>query len=266
MLDSKGNLMNYEQFCMTHDFSPPFTEFYGLRKTAREYLNLKHFENVDVVLPNLPQPIALFLVLSRPGIFIYNFLSKQLYEKPKFEKKWESVLNIPLSDDWWRKAHSCAVNFTNDSKLKLFQIRLTHRILSTNTFLFKIGLSTSQLCSFCKDEPEETIHLYWSCKLVQSFWSSLFYLINQSSDFIVNYNRENILFGKFEGPKLINLIISLGKYHIYRRRLVKCLPCLEYFKIELLHYYKIEKYIFRTKCQLQDFNNRWTHMAYLFQE
>ena len=127
-------------------------------------------------------------------------------------------------------------------------------------------LYNSQVCSFCKDEPERIIHLYWSCKHVQSFWSSFFHWINETSDSEISYNREDILFGKFEGPKIINLIICLGKYHIYRRRLMKSLPCLELFKIECSHYYKIEKYIFQVKCQLQDFNSRWTPMAHLFQE
>ena len=256
--------MSYEEFCKAHGFSPPFTEFYGLRKTLCEYLKLKTNEMIQFTVPNIPQFLSILLLSPRPGKNVYQNFLKKLYEKPKFETKWEAPLNISLSDEWWRRAHSCAVNFTNDTKLMWFQIRLTHRILSTNTFLSKIGVADSQLCSFCGEELEELVHLYWSCNYVQMLWTSLFHWINGKTNMSLNLVLEDILFGKFSGPKILNLIITLCKYHIYRRRLLKCRPCFDLLKIEINQYYHIEKYIFKTNCKLSDFNIRWAPMVLLF--
>ena len=48
-----------------------------------------------------------------------------------------------------------------------------HKRLTTNRFLSKIGIKDTDKCSFCEDEPESLIHLFWSCKKTSSFWNSL---------------------------------------------------------------------------------------------
>ena len=58
---------------------------------------------------------------------------------------------------------------TKISKL-IFQFKLLHRPLATNHFLNKIGIRPDDLCTFCRDEREPLIHLFWSSRETNFFW------------------------------------------------------------------------------------------------
>ena len=61
---------------------------------------------------------------------------------------------------------------TKISKLIIFQFKLLHRRLVTNNFLNKIGITPDDLCTFCRDERESLIHLFWSCRETNVFWKN----------------------------------------------------------------------------------------------
>jgi hypothetical protein len=44
-----------------------------------------------------------------------------------------------------------------------------HRILATNSFLFKIKEVNSKMCTFYHREEEKIEHVLWECDNVQSF-------------------------------------------------------------------------------------------------
>ena len=46
----------------------------------------------------------------------------------------------------WSKSYSLLFLCTHESKLQIFQFKLLHRRISTNRYLFKIGLISSELC------------------------------------------------------------------------------------------------------------------------
>ena len=50
-----------------------------------------------------------------------------------------------------------AFQYTKDTTLRWFQDRISHRILATNEYLFKLKLKDSKLCNI---EPESLIHLF----------------------------------------------------------------------------------------------------------
>ena len=56
------------------------------------------------------------------------------------------------------------------TKLITFQLKLLHRRLATNSFLKKIGVKESDLCTFCKTDTDSLIHLFWSCGVTSVFW------------------------------------------------------------------------------------------------
>ena len=44
--------------------------------------------------------------------------------------------------------------------------------LPTNSFLHKIAVKESDLCTFCKEETDTLLHLFWQCKVTSVFWGS----------------------------------------------------------------------------------------------
>ena len=224
LLDEDGYLMSYDLFCTKYGFSPPFTEFYGLKNSMRAFLDDSKNNSFSVILPTPPQFFADILFCQKPNKIIYKQLVKIFYTKPLFETKWETKLDFLPCENWWRKAHLNSIIFTIETKLKWFQIRLTHRLISTNTFLLKIGVATSHLCTFCKKVPEDLIHIYWLCKATKLFWTSVESWYLQKCNVSLNLNSTEVIFGKFDAKIILNLFLVLAKYHIYTSRLKNTFP------------------------------------------
>ena len=49
---------------------------------------------------------------------------------------------------------------------------LMNSVLFTNTKLYKIGFVASDLCTFCKTEPESLTHLFYRCFYSRQFWDA----------------------------------------------------------------------------------------------
>ena len=47
--------------------------------------------------------------------------------------------------------------------------QLLHRIIPTNSFLHKIKLKNTNLCTFCKIHDETIEHLFFDCPVTQIF-------------------------------------------------------------------------------------------------
>ena len=62
---------------------------------------------------------------------------------------------------------------TKRTKLIEFHFKFLHRRIPTNNFLCEIGLKDNNNCTFCKETPETSIHLFWSCDTISSFWNDV---------------------------------------------------------------------------------------------
>jgi hypothetical protein len=77
------------------------------------------------------------------------------------EEKWTEALNVILIR---KETYSLPFITTKSSKLQWFQYRIIHRILGTNSLLYKISKKPNDKCSFCS-EVERIEHIFWSCKM-----------------------------------------------------------------------------------------------------
>jgi len=59
------------------------------------------------------------------------------------------------------------------TKLRNFLFKFLHRRIATNSFLFKIKFSESNLCCFCQTAQEMLLHLFWECPITEAFWNSV---------------------------------------------------------------------------------------------
>ena len=89
---------------------------------------------------------------------ISKAVSKDIYSgiRSKFEtastaqgKYMEQFLNVDLN---WQEIYNLPFKVLIDSRE--FQYRILHRFLTTSSFLYKIGLIASPLCTFCGLESE----------------------------------------------------------------------------------------------------------------
>ena len=112
----------------------------------------------------------------------------------KSQQKWlEDCNGINIENFQWSAAYRLASKCTKSTKLIEFQFKLLHRRIPTNEFLVKIGIKDTPQCSFCKEEPEKLIHLFWLCPKTVSFWQSIITWLNHRTIIPDNYSIENIV-------------------------------------------------------------------------
>ena len=68
----------------------------------------------------------------------------------------------------WENTYCLSFMCTRESKLiERFQFKFLRRKIATNDFLYKIGIKQTDSCSFCEEQKETLIHLFWTCKYTQ---------------------------------------------------------------------------------------------------
>ena len=128
---------------------------------------------------------------------------------------------------------------------------LKHRIIATNSLLYKINIIDTNLCSFCADCEETIFHLHWECPFIVIFRQELIdFLVNSSvtprSTSIDSINM-SIFFGLKDDTcnqnSLLLHCLLLARYHIYRSRLRAIRSSLHSYLKDLRDNYVIEKKI-----------------------
>ena len=144
---------------------------------------------------------------------------KEKVSLPRCILKWNELSSISYN---WHTIFILPYAAVRDSKIHYFQFRFVHRILSTNSFLYKIKKSDSPLCSFCGNEEESLDHLFWLCSHVKNFWYESIPLCLKEP---FGITLEHVKFGFTDDPEhLINFFILHSKYFIFNCKMNNKIP------------------------------------------
>ena len=91
----------------------------------------------------------------------------------------------------WDKIHTNNFKCTINVRIRSFYFKLFHRAITLNNFLYKIKRRDSPNCSFCKNAPENYMHLFVDCHVVQPIWEETLKIINQKT-------KKNMIVSMFE--------------------------------------------------------------------
>ena len=259
LIDNQGNIMSFQDFQQTYSLRPMFLQFYGITLTVKKWL---HYTGVNVHEKN-PQPlmpfnIGLFLKSKKGSKDMYNALNRKTVQISA-EQKWENILN--KYDVEWKNIHIHCTKHTKNTKLCWFQYRIIHRILGTNTFLYKIKVKVCNLCNFCKEEPETIEHLLWGCHKVSDLWHELNRWIFEMTYIEIPLNLEIVMFGllhPYDGNLITNKIILLTKFYIFRTKVNEGMVNFEVLKNYLKQNLILEKHISFKNLTLKKYNTYWS--------
>lgn len=187
-------VMQYEEFCEKFSFYPPITTFYGVRNAILSTWRDIRNEQVKFVLPACPKPLYYILTNKQRGISIYIFI-KNLKVSYKYQNKWQYDLEMLEDNTWWKKVYVMPSRSTMDVKARWFQYRIIHRIICTNTYLHIIKIKNSPNCTFCNRDVETILHLFWECRIVNTFWQDLIAYINNNTNLNLQCIATEIIFG-----------------------------------------------------------------------
>ena len=195
----------------------------------------------------------------------YKLFTKNLKFPQKFKEKWNAIINPPNGIDW-QGVYRNNFSVSKDTRLRWFQFRLIHRILATNRYLYLIKIRNDPYCSFCKVEEETIVHLFYECDVVNNFYYRLEDWIYNKTSVLLNLSKMELIFGKMCRNDVLNLIILVFKFHIYRQRCRNENLCLSTFKAELHYFYQIENYLSAIHGKQTCFKAKWEKFSKLFED
>ena len=187
-----------------------------------------------------------------------------LYSEPplKQQRKWCEQLDMEIED--WETIYQTPFQCTKNNKYIIFQYKILHRILSTNSLLYKCRLKETHLCSFCNETKETILHLFWDCCVVKNLWLEISELFQNRCSFFLCLTERNVILGSETADISDNLFIVLIKYYIYSCRFTLSQPCLTGAIKMLKHAYNIEKLstsFYRSPAIREKTEQKWNIIA-----
>ncbi|KAL9963351.1 hypothetical protein ACROYT_G026859, partial [Oculina patagonica] len=137
----------------------------------------------------------------------------------------------------------------------------------TNKALYKMGLVSSFLCTFCGKSEESLEHLFIHCEITSGFWISVKEWLQNYLSVVNNLNAFNITFGFFgKDLPLLNHIIILCKQVIFQCRNLNIKPSLLLLKARIKITFDLELAIAKQNKKLKNHNEKWKELLPVFQQ
>ena len=141
-------------------------------------------------------------------------------------KKWREK-GFEKSRDQWSKLFQLARVTTKETKLRIFQYRLMHRIIPTGQKLYQYKIRESPECHVCGQDQKGQIivddisHSFLLCPQVNSFWTVLSQMFEINYDFTTIIDHEYCVFGvptRLPELRKWNYLAVNARYYIYNTR------------------------------------------------
>ena len=175
---------------------------------------LKYHEVADKV----KEPCHNYHTVIRKGKIV-SFVFWELINRESADSTtrmaWNVELHTDLDEEQWENLCISAFKISNCVKLRYFQYRILHRILTLNTLGNKWDSSVSPNCSFCGSVPETLRHLLYECKYIDKLWLGLKKWCKYFYKITLNINHEAIIFNNIVGPNAHfgnTLILIMKRY------------------------------------------------------
>lgn len=191
---------------------------------------------------------------------IYNHMrGKSALDNSILRILWNNDLKLTLQQKQFEKIFIMYKKITTSTKLRYFQYRILVRALVLNIHVSKWNKEVSQLCSFCDEYNETTIHLFVECTHVKKIWRAMKKWCKYIYQIDISLTPSDIILNNFKGPhkELINIMILIIKFYVYRARVQR--EPLKFTNVitEINKIRNIEKTIAVMQNRLNAFQYKW---------
>ena len=165
---------NFASFALLQArYNLPQSHFY-------RYLQVRHFVrghisdfsakpcNFDFYDTLLSQPNSKHLISHLIASFEAPVSTNHLREA------WAEDLGVPLSEQLWEEGLSSIQKCSINSRYRLIQFKVIHRLHYSKIKLNRIFESVSPMCDRCGRAEGSLSHLFWYCPVLENFWSDIF--------------------------------------------------------------------------------------------
>ena len=207
--------------------------------------------------------------IDNTNVDVLEVTSKMLYNEFKCKKQTVPTAQIKLKQKYpdlsleWKRIYSLPFTVTLETKIREFQYKLLNNIVFTNDKLFRFKMIDSPLCAFCQTEVESPEHLLFNCNITKTFWQLLSSWLNEQKITSISLTMESVVFGVFnvaEDFLILNHVILLAKFYIYKCKLNNTPPSLNVFIAKIKATYQIEQKIAAARDKLVKHYQKWNKL------
>ena len=269
LYDAEGRLYTLEELKQIFNISGTFIEYNALIKAIpkrwKEIIHQKLCEKL--IYPSQPKWIAKLLECKKGCRSVYNVLQNNDISSSHIKciEKWSQELNVNLTRNTWQNIFLIPFKATTETKLREFQFKILHRIVATKKYLFRIKVIDSNTCTFCGNNVEDLLHLFFECRKVKDIWDKLQHWLQSLNMPVFNWSAKEILLGMSGGPVVINHLIIITKYYVYRSSISKNQLSIKSLKEIIKLYYKVEKEICLSRQVMDKFYGKWSSFVNTFE-
>ena len=218
LLDDTGSFMSREQLRIKYNFDNiDFLSYLRVKQSVQKFLKECKIDDTETLArPFIPHHINVIFKSKKGARDFYESLQADQKNNHIMKQSWNKDLNTFINEGQWNLIFRVRFKTLQNNSLIWFQLKILYRILGTNQYLHKIGLSDSPLCSRCNTTSESILHLLSQCNESRIFWISLENLIYKKIKFRIKFNDSNIIHGYLSIDQnnipLNTLIITAKKY------------------------------------------------------
>lgn len=164
MIKNSENVVFYRLYEFNQKFNmhTDFLTYQGVINAIKKTFSSDEISNRILNYPFIPKNLEIF-VKHKQGAS--DFYKAQNTTVATGRKKWDDIFGF--DNQKWRQKYIIPFISTRSTKLQWLQFRINQYILTTNSYLFKIGLVDTPYCHQCKTEIETIVHTLWDCENVQ---------------------------------------------------------------------------------------------------
>ena len=239
LMKDDNNFLSFSDFTERYDIETNFLTFQGVISAVKSLWksNEANLHNENAIYESF---IDTFLKTKKPNRPAYKILVSKKQKRPiTAQRKWVTDCMLETQENIdWKTVYRTPFLCTKITKLIVFQFKLLHRRLVTNSFLTKINLKDNEQCTFCQNDKETLIHLFWTCQVSILFWQGFKqWAINRGElSNITNLSPCLVLGLKPNKNKSINFYFLIARYFIWTCKMRNISPKIENFPLFLSHY------------------------------
>ena len=192
--------------------------------------------------------------IKKPSRYFYTQILDKITTKPHNSwNKWSDSINEIMTEDDWKSLYKNLYHTVKETLLKYFQIKIFHRILPTNKWLYLCNLTTSKSCTFCNLYEETIEHLLYDCVASKTIWLQLCEWLKSMEIQIATPSKKQILLGDSQSPPYFEHLKIITKYYLYQCKVNAKAP----FFNALLSTIKVTLNIEKCNISNKFFKNKW---------
>ena len=261
-INENGKFYSEHEFTTLYSINSNFIQYNGILRAIKTFLknhDITEFYNKSSN-PLIPFSILNIVEHKNGCKGIYNILNKNIHQ-PTSKSKWEQEYQV--EDECWKEIYVAPFEKQYSSILRWFQVRVNHRILPTNKFLYKIHIKDSPLCHYCQQE-ETLTHMLWTCTATKELLQEIKEWFNINNIYI-SFIEQPFIFNIGNNYSDVDLLIILEiKYYIFSaKRLLSNLSIVA-FKNRITNSYLSLKYIATKNNQIEKFTKDWNKYKNIF--